>query len=65
MACGDNKCGQTVGGQAVSMNKTPVLVAHEGPPIVRIACGAEFSVMVDVVGGVFTWGKKVIGRYPP
>jgi len=62
LACGDNRFGQTVGGQATTMNKTPVLVAHEGPPIVRIACGADFSVMVDVAGGVFTWGHPEYGQ---
>merc|ERR1712142_649361 len=33
-----------------------------GPPIVRIACGAEFSVMVDVAGGVYTWGHPEHGQ---
>jgi len=62
LACGDNKCGQSVGGPSVPMAKVPVLVAHEGPPIVRIACGADFSVMVDVAGGVFTWGMPEHGQ---
>jgi len=61
-ACGDNKSGQSVGGPGVSNNTTPKLVHHEGPPIVRIACGAEFSVMVDVIGGVFTWGHPEHGQ---
>lgn len=57
LACGDNRFGQTVGGQSTTMNKTPVVVSHEGPAICRIACGSDFSVMVDLVGGVFTWGE--------
>lgn len=62
LAAGDNKCGQTVGGPGVSMNKTPKLIPHEGPPICRIACGAEFSVMVDINGGVFSWGHPEHGQ---
>jgi hypothetical protein len=35
------------------MVKTPQLINYDGPPIVRIACGGEFSVMVDVTGAVW------------
>ena len=62
LACGDNKCGQTVGGPSVTMNNTPQLVPHDGPPVVRIACGAEFSVLVDVTGSVWTWGHPEHGQ---
>jgi alpha-tubulin suppressor-like RCC1 family protein len=53
LACGDNKAGQTVGGAGTSVNKTPQLINYDGPPIVRIACGAEFSVILDVTGTVW------------
>jgi hypothetical protein len=53
LACGDNKSGQTVGGAGTAMNKTPQLINFDGPPVVRIACGAEFSAFVDVSGAVW------------
>jgi hypothetical protein len=53
LACGDNKAGQTVGGGGTAMNKTPQLINFDGPPIVRIACGAEFSVILDVSGTIW------------
>ena len=53
LACGDNKAGQTVGGAGTAMNKVPQLINYDGPPIVRIACGAEFSVILDVSGNIW------------
>jgi alpha-tubulin suppressor-like RCC1 family protein len=53
LACGDNKSGQTVGGAGTAMNKFPQLVKYDGPSIVRIACGAEFSAVLDVSGAIW------------
>ena len=53
LACGDNKSGQSVGGAGTAMNKTPQLINFDGPPVVRIACGAEFSAFVYVSGAVW------------
>lgn len=42
---------------------TPTLVptflnnGNSQPPIVAIACGAQFSVALNCAGTVFTWGK--------
>ena len=53
LACGDNKAGQTVGGAGTVMNKTPQLINYDGSTIVRIACGADFSVILDTNGSVW------------
>ena len=53
LACGDNKSGQTVGGAGTAMNKTPQLINHDGAPIVRITCGADFSAILDIGGTVW------------
>jgi len=62
LACGDNKSGQTVGGAGTAMNKFPQLVKYDGPSIVRIACGAEFSAVLDVSGAIWTWGHPEYGQ---
>jgi alpha-tubulin suppressor-like RCC1 family protein len=62
LACGDNKAGQTVGGAGTAMNKVPQLINYDGPPIVRIACGADFSVILDVTGNIWTWGHPEYGQ---
>ena len=53
LACGDNKAGQTVGGAGTAMNKTPQLINYDGSTIVRIACGADYSVLLDINGSVW------------
>ncbi|CAB3369693.1 Hypothetical predicted protein [Cloeon dipterum] len=60
-SAGDNKCGQCGVG-----NTNPVLTAtkvkHQGAPIVKVACGAEFSVILDCRGVVFTFGLPEYGQ---
>lgn len=61
LSCGDNKCGQC-GVKGSQTYKTPQLVIYDGPPAVRIACGAEFSAIVDVRGQVWTFGSPQYGQ---
>ena len=56
LACGDNKCGQ-IGKKAGGMVKKPELVTYDGPPACRVACGQEFSGIVDVQGNVYMFGS--------
>ena len=37
-------------------------IPHKGPPIRRVACGAEFSMMVDVRGNLFSFGSPEYGQ---
>lgn len=61
LACGDNAMGQC-GIKGKNTYKTPQLVTYDGPPAVKIACGAEFSGMVDVAGDVWMWGHPQNGQ---
>ena len=61
LACGDNRFGQC-GVKDSQMYKAPRLVTYDGPPALRIACGADFSAMVDVQGNVWTWGSPEYGQ---
>ena len=62
LACGDNRNGQTVGGAGTATNTTPKLIKYDGPDIAKIACGAEFSMIVDKNGGVWSWGHPEHGQ---
>lgn len=37
-------------------------VVYDGPPASRVSCGAEFSVIVDSDGGLWTWGHPEHGQ---
>ena len=41
---------------------SPTRIQYRGPPIRRVACGAEFSVIVDVRGNVYTFGCPENGQ---
>jgi len=63
LTCGDNRSGQTVGSvNVVTENLTPKLIKYNGPNIVKIACGAEFNMIVDENGGVWSWGHSEFGQ---
>lgn len=62
LACGDNKNGQSAGGSGVSVNTKPMAVVYDGPPAVKVACGGDFSVILDSAGGVWTWGLPEYGQ---
>lgn len=37
-------------------------VSYSGKPIVKVACGGEFSVIVDSFGGLHTFGSPEYGQ---
>jgi len=44
------------------MVKKPELVTYDGPPACRVACGQEFSGIVDVQGNVYMFGSPDNGQ---
>jgi len=61
LAAGSNEQGQCGQGKKTGNLETPKLVVHDGADIVSVACGAEFSVMVDDDGKVWTYGHPENG----
>ncbi|KAF8785979.1 Protein RCC2 like protein [Argiope bruennichi] len=61
-ATGDNKMGQCgIGSQNTAIN-IPTKVSFKGRSITKVACGAEFSVIVDVKGGMYSFGCPEYGQ---
>lgn len=61
-ACGDNKNGQLGVGKKQSVVKEPIRIRYDGPPICKIGCGAEFSVILDIDGNLHTFGHPEFGQ---
>lgn len=61
-ACGDNKSGQCGIGNTTPSVNTPTLINYRGPPIIRVGCGAEFSVILDIKGNLYTFGLPEYGQ---
>jgi len=61
LAAGDNDKGQCGQGKKTGNIDTPKLISHEGADIVSVACGAEFSVILDTDGKVWTFGHPENG----
>uniref|UniRef100_A0A6G1S701 Protein RCC2 n=2 Tax=Aceria tosichella TaxID=561515 RepID=A0A6G1S701_9ACAR len=63
-ACGDNKMGQCgTNQQSVQQITTPQRIAfRENKKIVKIACGAEFSMIVDEDGRLYSFGHPENGQ---
>lgn len=60
--CGDNKSGQCgVGNTSATINK-PTRINYRGPPIIKVACGAEFSVILDIKGNLHSFGLPEYGQ---
>jgi len=60
-ASGSNEQGQCGQGKKTGTLETPQRVAHDGADVVGVACGAEFSVMLDADGKVWTFGHPENG----
>lgn len=52
-AAGDNKLGQCGVGKTDLAILTATKIKYVGPPIVKVGCGAEFSMLLDVKGIYF------------
>lgn len=62
-ACGDNKSGQCgIGNNSVQTVMKPTRINYRGPPIIKVACGAEFSVILDLKGNLHTFGLPEYGQ---
>lgn len=61
-ACGDNKSGQCGVGNTNPTITTPMPINYRGPPIVHVACGADFSVILDIKGSLYTFGLPEYGQ---
>ena len=61
LAAGSNDKGQCGQGKKTGNLETPKLISHEGADIVSVACGAEFSVLLDKDGKVWTFGMPADG----
>ncbi|GAB1602255.1 protein RCC2-like [Argonauta hians] len=61
-SCGDNRMSQLgIGHQSPSV-PSPVAVHYKGPPVRKLACGAEFSMIVDVRGSLYSFGCPEYGQ---
>ncbi|CAB0036465.1 unnamed protein product [Trichogramma brassicae] len=61
-AAGDNKLGQCGVGSNEEKILTATKIKYTGPPIVKVGCGAEFSVILDVKGGLHSFGCPEYGQ---
>lgn len=61
-ACGDNKSGQCGVGTSTVMITKATRINYTGPPIIKVGCGAEFSVILDVKGNLHTFGLPEYGQ---
>jgi len=61
-SCGDNKMNQLGIGSKTPVSTSPVRINYTGKPIQQVACGAEFSMILDVTGGLFSFGSPEFGQ---
>lgn len=61
-ACGDNKSGQCGVGTSTAMITKVTRINYTGPPIIKVGCGAEFSVILDIKGNLHTFGLPEYGQ---
>ncbi|KAJ2954112.1 hypothetical protein O0L34_g2334 [Tuta absoluta] len=61
-ACGDNKSGQCGVGTTTPQILKPTRVRHNGAPIVKVGCGADFSMILDCHGGLHSFGLPEYGQ---
>lgn len=61
-ACGDNKCGQCGIGNTTPQVLKPTRVRYSGAPVVKVGCGAEFSMILDCNGALHSFGLPEYGQ---
>ncbi|KAK2181310.1 hypothetical protein NP493_403g00025 [Ridgeia piscesae] len=61
-AFGDNKMAQLGLGHQSPFIPSPTRIQYRGPPIRRLACGAEFGMIVDVRGNLYSFGCPENGQ---
>ncbi|XP_043603285.1 protein RCC2 homolog [Bombus pyrosoma] len=60
-AAGDNKLGQCGVGKSDACIVSATKVKYSGPPIVKVGCGADFSMILDIKGGLHSFGSPEYG----
>lgn len=61
-SCGDNKMGQCGINNGPPVITSPMLIKYSGPPIVKVGCGAEFSLILDCKGVLYSFGSPEYGQ---
>ncbi|XP_012551520.1 protein RCC2 homolog [Bombyx mandarina] len=61
-ACGDNKSGQCGLGNTTPQILKPTRIKYNGTPIVKVGCGAEFSMILDCNGNLHSFGMPEYGQ---
>ncbi|CAH1647370.1 unnamed protein product [Spodoptera littoralis] len=70
-ACGDNKCGQCGIGNTtpqvlkptrVRYRQVKYVLRYNGAPVVKVGCGAEFSMILDCNGALHSFGLPEYGQ---
>ncbi|KAM4704487.1 protein RCC2 isoform 1-T2 [Rhinophrynus dorsalis] len=61
-AFGENKMGQLGLGNKTDAVPSPAQILYNGQPITKVACGAEFSMIVDCKGNVYSFGCPEYGQ---
>uniref|UniRef100_A0A8C4REX4 Regulator of chromosome condensation 2 n=1 Tax=Eptatretus burgeri TaxID=7764 RepID=A0A8C4REX4_EPTBU len=61
-AFGENRLGQLGLGNQTDAVPSPTQISYTGKPIVRVACGAEFSMVLDCKGGLYSFGCPEYGQ---
>lgn len=61
-ACGDNKSGQCGIGNSAPQILSPTRINYRGPPIIKVGCGGDFSIVLDCKGGLHSFGLPEYGQ---
>ncbi|KAG8431665.1 hypothetical protein GDO86_020543 [Hymenochirus boettgeri] len=61
-AFGENKMGQLGLGNKTDAMPSPAQILYNGQPITKVACGAEFSMIVDCKGNLYSFGCPEYGQ---
>ncbi|CAB1336320.1 unnamed protein product [Coregonus sp. 'balchen'] len=59
---GENKLGQLGQGNQTDAVLSPAPIQYNGQPLVKVACGAEFSMVVDCKGNLYSFGCPEYGQ---
>ncbi|XP_003962937.1 protein RCC2 homolog [Takifugu rubripes] len=59
---GENKLGQLGQCSQTYAVLSPALISYDGQPLVKVACGAEFSMVVDCKGNLYSFGCPEYGQ---
>ncbi|XP_065431289.1 protein RCC2 isoform X1 [Chrysemys picta bellii] len=61
-AFGENKMGQLGLGNQTDAVPSPTQIMYNGQPITKMACGAEFSMIMDCKGNLYSFGCPEYGQ---